>query len=449
MTDRNPTDNAAGSPAGNPTAEARRLTRAERWREAEAVISGLIAATFDLPVAAVEINRDRYSLNSLNGFATTRDGRAFFFKFHQEEGEADTVGEYYRAEVLRDAGFPVDLPLHSSGEVGRQILLYRRRSEPRFADLCRAVELGDADAAPLVAAQRTLDRLIGERYLATLHATDAAQVDAESVHRLFHARLVDPGHEQELGGRVCRFYVDQVFRFPGATLHWRDLADMRWRINGVAYGGTLRALFEESRQRLRPARLAGHGAVTAHGDAHNANVWAEPADCAPRLVFFDPAFAGLHIPALLAEIKATFHNIFAHPLWLYDAPIAAGRFTAAVSVVDDVLDIRTDWQLSPLRKEFLAAKAALVWQPLLAALQGRGWLPAEWRRIVRCALFCCPTLVMDLRAGGSADHTPITSAIGLAVAIMMGSAPETGADPLSAALDSVAPRAAGAAALNR
>src|SRR5262249_36832926 len=170
MTDRDPTD--------NPVAEARRLVRAERWREAEAVIGGLIAAAFDLPGAAVEINRDRYSLNSLNGFASTSDDRAFFFKFHQEEGEADTVGEYYRAEALREAGFPVDLPLHSSGEVGRQILLYRRRSDPRFADLCRAVEMGDAgaDAARLIEAQRALDRLIGERYLASLHAADAAQV---------------------------------------------------------------------------------------------------------------------------------------------------------------------------------------------------------------------------------------------------------------------------------
>src|SRR5512134_2926638 len=125
MTDRNPTDNPTedpiGNPAENPTGEARRLARAERWRDAEAVIGRLIAVSFDLPVAAVEINRDRYSLNSLNGFVTTGDGRAFFFKFHQEEGEADTVGEYYRAEVLREAGFPVDLPLHSSGEVGRQI----------------------------------------------------------------------------------------------------------------------------------------------------------------------------------------------------------------------------------------------------------------------------------------------------------------------------------------
>jgi hypothetical protein len=435
MTDRNPTDN----PVGNPTAEARRLARAERWREAESVIASLIAASFDLPVAAVEINRDRYSLNSLNGFATTQDGHSFFFKFHQEEGEADTVGEYYRAEVLRDAGFPVDLPLHASGEVGRQILLYRRRSEPRFADLCRAVELGEGDAAPLIEAQRTLDRLIGERYRATLHATDAAQVEAESIHRLFHARLIDPGHGRELGGRARRFYVDQVFRFPGATLSWRDLADRRWRINGVAYGRALRELFEESRERLEPARLAGHGAVVAHGDAHNANIWVEPAEGGRRLVFFDPAFAGLHIPALLAEIKATFHNIFAHPLWLYDAPLADRRFTAAVTVAGDVIDLQTDWQLSPLRTEFLETKAALVWRPLLAALRERGWLPAEWRRIVRCALFCCPTLVMDLRAGGSADHTPVTSAIGLAVAIMTGSEPQTGADALSAALDAIDP----------
>jgi len=441
MTDRNPPHNPTGnpteSPIGNPTGEARRLVRAERWREAEAVIGRLIAATFDLPVAAVEINRDRYSLNSLNGFVTTRDGRTFFFKFHQEEGEADTVGEYYRAEVLRDAGFPVDLPLHSSGEVGRQILLYRRRSEPRFADLCRAVELDDADAAPLIDAQRALDRLIGERYLATLHATDAAQVEGESVHRLFHARLADPGHDGELGGRVRRFYVDQVFRFPGATLPWRDLADRRWRINGIAYRRSLRDLFEESRERLQPARLAGYGAVVAHGDAHNANVWAEPTDGAPRLVFFDPAFAGRHIPALLAEIKATFHNIFAHPLWLYDAPIADRRFATAVTVAGDIVDVQTDWQLSPLRTAFLESKAALVWRPLLAALCQRGWLPDEWRQIVRCALFCCPTLVMDLRAGGGADHTPATSAIGLAVAIMMGSEPETGSDPLSVALDRI------------
>jgi hypothetical protein len=423
----------------NPTAEARRLARAGEWQAAEAVIRRLIAATFGLRVATVEINRDRYSLNSLNGFVTADHGGTFFFKFHQEEGEADTVGEYYRAEVLRDAGFPVDMPLHVSGEVGRQILLYRRRSDPRFADLCRAFELGEGEVEPLIDAQWALDGLIGERYLATLHAADAAQVEAETIHRLFHARLVDPGHEGELGGRVRRFYVDQVFRFRGATVPWHELAERRWRINGVTYRHGLRELFEESRERLQPARLAGHGAVVAHGDAHNANVWAEAAASGRRLVFFDPAFAGRHIPALLAEVKATFHNIFAHPLWLYDAPLADRRFMAEVTVSGDFIDLCTGWQLSPLRKEFLVAKASLVWQPLLAALQERGWLPPDWRRIVRCALFCCPTLVMNLRAGGSADQTPTTSAIGLAVAVMMGSEPEAGRDALSGFLDSVEP----------
>src|SRR5690242_14254215 len=271
--------------ADNPTAEARRLVREGQWQAAEGVIARLIAATFGLAVAGIEINRDRYSLNSLNGFVTTRDNRAFFFKFHQEEGEGDTVGEYYRAEVLRDAGFPVDLPEHASGEVGRQILLYRRRRDPRLADLCRAVELGEGgDAAALIAAQRALDRLIGERYAATLHAATAAQVADESIHRLFHARLVDPGREGELSGRARRFYVGQTFVFPGLTLEWRDLADRQWRINGVRYRHSLRALFEESRERLQPARLAGHGAVVAHGDAHNANVWVEPGDGGTRLV---------------------------------------------------------------------------------------------------------------------------------------------------------------------
>src|SRR5262249_1980855 len=89
MTDHDPTCDAADTL----TAGAGRLTGAGRWRGAERVIGRLIAGTFGLAVAAVEINRDRYSLNSLNGFTTTADGRAFFFKFHQEEGEADTVGE--------------------------------------------------------------------------------------------------------------------------------------------------------------------------------------------------------------------------------------------------------------------------------------------------------------------------------------------------------------------
>jgi Ser/Thr protein kinase RdoA (MazF antagonist) len=424
----------------NPTARARALARLGQWREAEAVVAGLIAETFRLEVTQLAINRDRYSLNSLNGFIVTADNAEFFFKFHQEEGETDTVGEYYRAEVLREAGYPVDKPLHVSGEVGRQILLYRRRHDPRFADLCRALEFaGGTGIAPLVEAQRALDRLTGARYLATLHEAAPADIATEAVHRLFHARLVEPGDASRLGGRARRFYVDRQFRFPGVALAWRDLAERPWRINGITYRRSFLELLDESRERLHPAHLAGHGAVVAHGDAHNANVWVEQVGDAKRLVLFDQAFAGRHIPALLAEIKATFHNIFAHPFWLYDAPLAEQRYRVEVSVAGGIIDISHDCRLSPLRTAFLETKAALVWRPLLAALAARGWLPAEWRRIVRCALFCCPTLVMDLRAGGEADHNPTSSAIGLAVAITVGSEPVDGTDVVEAFLDSIAP----------
>ncbi|MET0683232.1 MAG: hypothetical protein ABWZ29_07820 [Casimicrobiaceae bacterium] len=89
-----------------------------------------------------------------------------------------------------------------------------------------------------------------------------------------------------------------------------------------------------------------------------------------------------------------------------------------------------DWALPPLRQRFLRAKIDLVWRPLLAALRAREWLPDDWQRVVRCALFCCPTLVMSLRAGvphgAAAGRSPAISALSFAVAIMAGSEPASG-----------------------
>lgn len=429
----------ASDSAEQPTARARALAKAGDIEGAGRVIVGLVREAFGLPAARASINRDQYSLNSLNGIVSLDDGSEFFFKFHQEEGEGDTVAEYYRAETLREAGYPVDVPAFASREVGRQILLYRRRHDRRFADLCRAVELGESkDIAPLIRAQQDLDRIIGERYLATLHGANAHDVSAEPIHRLFHGRLVDPDGPERLGGRAARFYLDQPFEFPRLTAPWSDIGHRRWRINGIAYQGTLAALFEESRRILAPASLAG-AAVVAHGDAHNANVWCENADSAvPRLVFFDPAFAGSHVPALLAEVKATFHNIFAHPFWLYDAALVQQRYRASVRMASDMIEVEHDWHLSDLRMAFLESKAARVWRPLLADLKRRDQLPANWRNILRCALFCCPTLVMNLRAGAG-DHNPVSSAIGLSSAIMVGSEPEAPGDSLSRLLDSINP----------
>ncbi len=104
-------------------------------------------------------------------------------------------------------------------------------------------------------------------------------------------------------------------------------------------------------------------------------------------------------------MKTTFHNILAHPLWLYDPTLASDRFLAEAALDGDILRVTTNHGLSPIRRDLLAAKADGLWRPLLASLKDRGLLPEDWRRVVRLALFLCPTLVMNLRAG-AASHTP-------------------------------------------
>jgi hypothetical protein len=426
-----------------PTARARALMKAGQVAEAEAVVSALIAEEFSRRVNGLTINRDAYSLNSLNGFVET-DAGPFFFKFHQEEGEDRMSGEYYRARILAEAGLPVDLPVETSTRPGRQILLYRLRKDRRLAEVARDLdeERDLAKLAPVIAAQEALDRAVADVALKTLHPITPEQSQAEPIHRLFHERLRDFDRPGEIGGRFASFYRDRDFELPGITLNWRELRDLRIALNGVVYRDSLGALFDAAFAELAPASFAGLG-VTAHGDAHNANVWYEETHGEPpgppRLSLFDPAFAGEHVPALLAEVKPTFHNIFAHPYWLYEPQVAATRFQARVQRRGDVLAIETDWALSPLRTAFLARKAALLWRPLLAEMQARGQLLPDWRRQLKLALFCCPTLVMNLRAGVGA-HNPLSSAIGLGIAVMMGSAPMEGAgDVLSAFLDAIEP----------
>ncbi|MFX9532689.1 hypothetical protein ABTO68_19040, partial [Acinetobacter baumannii] len=89
---------------------------------------------------------------------------------------------------------------------------------------------------------------------------------------------------------------------------------------------------------------------------HNANVWYEDDGSDTRLSFFDPAFAGENIPTLLAEVKTTFHNILAHPLWLYDPALAGERYSASVTLDDDMLLITTTYEPSKVRRELLAVK---------------------------------------------------------------------------------------------
>lgn len=420
------------------TAEIRKIAKASDGR-AEQMLAELLRDLFKIEARNVAINHDQYSLNSLNGFFDTDDGQ-FFFKFHQEEGEEAMSGEYYRADILARAGLPVDQPLLMSVLPGEQILVYRRRTDPRFSDVLRALDLQDdpAKRTKAVEAERKLSEAVMKIYRETLHDVTPAEVAAEPIHRLFYERLIDPPVGTYPGGRMADFYVGKTFEFPGLTLHWQSLSSLRFSVNGIEYRDSLAALFDEAYERLKPARLADAGGVTAHGDAHNANVWYEDRGSEAHLSFFDPAFAGENIPTLLAEVKTTFHNVLAHPLWLYDPAFAAERYSASVMLDGDILRVATSYEPSQVRRELLAVKGEAMWRPLLADLKARDMLPADWRRVVRLGLFLCPTLVMNLRAGAT-SHNPVSSLIGFSSAVMAGSEPVTGEDALSRFFDSIDP----------
>ncbi len=268
---------APANDAASPTARARRLVMAGEKGEAERVVAELIAGNFDLPVRGCTINADWSSLNSLNGIVVTDDDRRFFFKFHQEEGEELTVEEYYRAELLQRAGLPVDVPVMISRRPGHQVLLYAFRRDRQLAEHCLEMERSgdDGERVETLRLQADLDRLTGEVYLASLHASTAKLSAAEPVHQLFHNRLFTPPDNERLAGRVQRFYEGQTFAVPGAELGWDEFKRLHWRINGLDYACSLDDLFRESLVRLDPRALGASGAVTAHGDAHNANVWIE------------------------------------------------------------------------------------------------------------------------------------------------------------------------------
>lgn len=411
------------------TAQIRDLVRTDET-QAKIELAALLAERFQIDARAIELNKDQYSLNSLNGFFETDDG-PFFFKFHQEEGEEEMRGEYYRADLLQREGLPIDMPVMASTDPGEQILIYRRRTDRRFSDVLFDLDTPSSDAgsealrAQAVRAERRLNEQLFEVARRTLHPVGVNDIGREAIHRLFHERLVDLPGGAYPGGRYKSFYVDKHFDLPGASLSWDELSSATLVLNGQRMTRTFAQMFDQAFDLLAPKALANAGGIVAHGDAHNANVWFQTTPSGAQLVYFDPAFAGEHVPSLLAEVKATFHNVFAHPLWLYNPELAEGIYHARAEYDGKTLSLETDWQLSALRRDLLQAKADAYWRLFLQLLRSKGLLPDNWKEIMRAALAMCPALVTNLRAVPE-QRGPGASAIGLYVTALMGSEPERG-----------------------
>lgn len=409
------------------TAAIRHLASVDE-NKAVAELTIFLNELFEIEVDALRINYDQYSLNSLNGFF--RSGNAeYFFKFHQEDGEEDMTGEYYRAEIIADAGLPIDMPIMTSTLPGEQVLVYNMRNDKRFSDVLLGL-----DKVPNVRiekqaakAEAILNDKILDVAIQTLHPVTAKQVRQEPIHHLFFDRMIDLKSGVIPGGRYQDFYVGRDFQFPGASLTWEEFSTAALVINEQKMKLSFGQIFDNATRNLHPDNLADAGGFVAHGDAHNANVWFETNTAEPTLSYFDPAFAGENIPSLLAEAKATFHNVFAHPLWLYDSEEAATEFEANARYENGILFINTNWALSRVRERLLDIKIEHFWKPFLEHLKSRDMLPDTWQQTLRSALSMCPALVMNLRANAD-RHNPVSSAIAFSIIGLCGSEPEAGSN---------------------
>ncbi|MCA9906172.1 MAG: hypothetical protein KC547_20095, partial [Anaerolineae bacterium] len=267
---------------------------------AEALLLDFVRRQFTLDVARVELRPLAVSLNSFNGFLHLRDGEQLFFKTHTEPDSI--VSEYYHAEQLAEAGYPILQPKLQSTEVGKQLLIYDFVDAPSVFDVAWAIEQGEsAQVDALTAAQQALDDALLAIYERTLAGQTADEAARAPVHQLFYHRLT--------GGRLERFYGPSArpLEIDGREVACTDVRRLKWTINGQHYDLSLDDIIGRAAQLLSPAQPGP--SVVGHGDAHNGNLFYHAdGNGQAHLTYFDPAFAGRHHP-LLDLTKPLFHNV--------------------------------------------------------------------------------------------------------------------------------------------
>ncbi|NPV65655.1 MAG: hypothetical protein HPY64_00755 [Anaerolineae bacterium] len=388
---------------------------------AQTMLRRFIQEVFELDVATVELRPLAVSLNSFNGFVSLRDGRRLFFKSHVEPGSV--IAEYYNSDLLRQAGYPVVMPVLASTVPSRQMLLYEVIEDESLFDAAWAVEC--SQAAPgsferLRQAQQTCDDRLLDVYFRTLAWQDAATHARQPVHQLFYHRLA--------GGRLDSFYGPgtevALPGLPEAAL--ATVRQVQWTINGVAFRDTLDDIIAHARTLLAPERDGP--AVVGHGDAHNGNLFVRGRD----LVYFDPAFAGRHDP-LLDLVKPLYHNV--HAMWMYFPQRWAQENGILLTTRDSEFVVTYPDRLPAIREMFWQSKTQRVLIPLLQELRRRGWLRPDWRAYLQAALACCPLLTMNLADGQR--FPPVVALLGLAQVVEMGGRSHAGNSRVERWLDGV------------
>lgn len=373
--------------------------------EAKRKMVALLNRKFDFNVLPESLKFDidnALALNSMRAEFRTEDDQHLFLKCHHEENEVERVGEYYRSGILEQAGFPIEPALYQSSTVGEQMVIYAyrdRNKTPELHSVARQIEAAGClkeDVSPVANAFDKFQQLIGERYTSSLHLAEPSQIAAEAVHGLYHRRLVDHEDDQHFGARIHDFYMGKLVPLPGGqSIPFEQFWHLRWRINDRQYDHTLHSALTSARKLLKPTAKEPIAAVTAHGDDHTGNLlYNASADPDKAIMYFDPAFAGHHVPALQAPCKALYHICFAHPNMLYNPEELDTDIR--MDIDGDVLVVSHNWQLSLLRQCFLKSQIEHVWTPLLSHMHKKDILPHQWEHTIAATLLCCPLLCKNL-----------------------------------------------------
>lgn len=389
---------------------------------AEALLLLFIRENFPLDVIELELTPLAVSLNSFNGFMMLASGTRRFFKTHTE---TDTViDEYYNAGMLSDLGYPIIQPIFKSTEPGKQLLVYEVIEDESVFDVAWRIETSDdSDLPALTSAQNRADDELLKLYRESLQLQSAENAGKSPVHQLFYHRLT--------GGRLDRFYGENTkISLPDKSWSMADVRQAKWVINGQEYHDTLNDLIQDAIDRLHPSQA--DVAIVGHGDAHNGNVFFQKNAQPVSLLYFDPAFAGIHNP-LLDLTKPLFHNVFA--MWMYFPEEKREATPISLDIVDDVWHVSYDYDLPQVRHMFLDSKLSRTLIPILQDLKSSKQLRVDWRQYIKASLLCCPLLTMNLT--DSEKFSPEISLLGLVMSVEMGSESHNQRSIIDRALDRV------------
>ena len=374
----------------------------EDKRGAETLLLPFIRDTFPLDIIGVELRPLAISLNSFNGYLTLRDGKQYFFKSHTESNTV--ISEYYQAEIMAEAGYPVIQPIFSSTEPGKQLLIYELIESPSVFDVAWEIENGnhEHEKAMTEAQNRSDDELLA-LYRKTLAPISSQENAKASIHQLFYHRLTS--------GRLDEFYgLEKSILLPDGSHSMKQARNAKWIINGQRYDKTLEDLIQHAIEILNPNQDSI--SIIGHGDAHNGNVFYQKD---ASLLYFDPAFAGRHHP-LLDLTKPLFHNVFA--MWMYFPHEKQASTPLQLKIHDSIWQINYDYALPSIRKMFWESKVQRVLIPIIKDLSAKSLLQPNWRGFFKLALFCCPLLTMDLT--DLQKFPSEISLLGLAMSVEMG-----------------------------